>query len=151
MAIKRPIIRYADTGRYEELRVGDTVAGASGGSSTGGVQFNFFRSNGLQVGDGFKTQIPYSGTITGWVIATKDGNNATITLDVKKSNYSGVPTFAEIDGTQPLALTTQNKAESTSVSSWTTAIAQGDHVEITVQSVSAVVTGVYGTINITKV
>lgn len=48
MAIKRPVIRYADTGRYEELRITDTLPGT--GSATqlpkGIVTFNFGSSPG---------------------------------------------------------------------------------------------------------
>ena len=34
MAVKRPLVRYADTGQLEELRAGDTLPGAGGGGST---------------------------------------------------------------------------------------------------------------------
>lgn len=116
----------------------------------GGVQFNLYRSAGLQVGDGFRTVVPFAGTITGWVIATKDGTNADITLNVKKAAYADVPTFAAIDGTEPIKLTAQNKNTDTTLTDWTTNVSAGDHVEITVESVTGIIAGVYGIINITK-
>lgn len=36
MAVKRPLVRYADTGRTEELRATDTLPGGVGGALTKG-------------------------------------------------------------------------------------------------------------------
>lgn len=38
MAVKRPLVRYADTGRLEELRAVDTLPGAGGGGGAGITQ-----------------------------------------------------------------------------------------------------------------
>lgn len=48
MPIKRPIVRYADTGRYEELRLTDTLPAAGGTSQLpkGVVTFTFGDSPG---------------------------------------------------------------------------------------------------------
>lgn len=116
----------------------------------GGVQFALYRSAGLQAGDGFRTVVPFAGTITGWVIATKDGSNADITLNVKKAAYADVPAFTAIDGTEPIKLTAQNKNIDTTLTDWTTDIDAGDHVEITVESVTGIIAGVYGIISIVK-
>ena len=117
----------------------------------GGISFAFFRSSGLIVGDGFKMIIPFSGTITDWVIATKDGTSGTITLDTKKAAYAGVPTFSAIDGggANRVALSTASKNQGVATG-WTVAVTAGDHIEITVNSVTGVLTGIYGIIKVTK-
>ena len=116
----------------------------------GGVEFQLYRSSGLQVNDFTKAIIASAGTITAWTVATRDGTNGTITLNVKKASYANVPTFSAIDGTEQITLSTQSKNQDNALSSWTTAVAAGDHIEISVASVTGTVTGVYGIINITK-
>lgn len=116
----------------------------------GGIQFNLYRSSGLQVNDGFKTVVPFTGTITGWVIATKDGTSQTVTLNVSKATYSNVPTFTDIDGSEPITLSSATKNTDTSLSTWTTSVTEGDHIHISVASVTGTVTGVYGIINVDK-
>lgn len=116
----------------------------------GGIHFNLFRSSGLQVGDGFKVVVPFSGTIIGWVVATKDGTSGTVGLSVKKAAYAGVPSFSAIDGTEKITLTGASKNQDANLTTWTTAIASEDHFDISVDSVSGVVTGVYGIIKVSK-
>jgi hypothetical protein len=40
MAVKRPLVRYADTGRTEELRAADTLPGGGGALTKGSVTVN---------------------------------------------------------------------------------------------------------------
>ena len=134
---------------------GNSLLGAgdiplTGGLSDGAISFNLFRSSGLVIGDGFKAIVPFGATVIGWSIATKDGTAGTVTLDVKKAAYSGVPTFAQIDGTDPILLSGAAKNTSVALTGWTTAITEDDHLEITVASVTGVVTGVYGIIKVSK-
>lgn len=138
-------VSYNDT-------TGETTIENTGGasSSKGGISFGLYRSSGLVVGDKFRTVVPYSATITGWVIATADGSSKTITLDVKRATYTNVPTFTAIDGTEPILLSGAVKNENLALTDWTTALAEGDHVEISVLTVTGTVTGVYGIINVTK-
>jgi hypothetical protein len=49
MAEKRPIIRYPDTGRYEELRLGDTLPSAGGSGSPITTVAVTFPSSGSKV------------------------------------------------------------------------------------------------------
>lgn len=116
----------------------------------GGVEFQLYRSSCLQVNDFTKAIIASAGTISAWTVATRDGTNGTITLNVKKASYANVPTFSAIDGTEQITLSTQSKNQDNALSSWTTAVAAGDHIEISVASVTGTVTGVYGIINVTK-
>lgn len=117
-----------------------------------GVSFAFYRSSGLVVGDGFKAVIPYAGEIVGWVLATKDGTNATITLSTKTADISSVPTFTDIDGAgvNRMNLTAQNKNSAGLGLTWSTTIVADTHIEITVAAVTGVVTGIYGIIEIAK-
>lgn len=122
----------------------------SSGTNKGGVVFNFYRSTGLLEEDGFKAVVPYSGTITGWSISTKDGTAQTITLNVKKAPFDDINNFTAIDGSEPIILSSAINNSDTSLSTWTTTVNAGDHIEVTVESVSGTVRGVYGIINITK-
>lgn len=119
-------------------------------TNKGGVVFNFYRSTGLLEEDGFKAVVPYSGTITGWSISTKDGTPQTITLNIKKAPFDDINNFTAIDGSEPIILSSAINNSDTSLSTWTTTVNAGDHIEVTVESVSGTVRGVYGIINITK-
>jgi hypothetical protein len=79
-------------------------------------------------------QIPYAGTITGWTILVNASGSCQIT--VKKSTYSGFPTTASIVASAPPVLTTAQKATSTTLTGWTTALALGDVLEFNLDSVT---------------
>lgn len=138
-------VAYNDT-------TGETTVTNTGGasSSKGGVSFGLARSSGLVVGDKFRTVIPYNANITGWVVATIDGSSQTITLDVKRATYINVPTFTAIDGTEPILLAGAGKNSNLAVTTWDATFSEGDHVEVSVLTVTGTVTGVYGIINVTK-
>lgn len=138
-------VTYNDT-------TGETTVTNTGGASAnkGGISFGLARSSGLVVGDKFRTVVPYNANITGWVIATTDGSSKTITLDVKRATYTNVPTFTAIDGSEPILLTGAVKNENIAVTTWDAGFTEGDHVEVSVLTVTGTVTGVYGIINVTK-
>jgi hypothetical protein len=46
MALKRPLVRYADTGKVEELRQADSVAGAAPAGPVAGTK-TFVRTSGV--------------------------------------------------------------------------------------------------------
>ncbi len=151
---------YGGSGTIKEIIAGDNVTVDNSnlgypiinatGANKGGVVFNFYRSTGLLEEDGFKAVVPYSGTITGWAISTKDGTPQTITLNVKKAPFDDINNFTAIDGSEPIILSSAINNSDTSLSTWTTTVNAGDHIEVTVESVSGTVIGVYGIINITK-
>ena len=142
---------FRDNGGVMEFKDA-TGAWVAFSSKPSGASFAFYRSSGLVIGDGFKAVIPYAGTITGWTVATKDGTNGTITLNVKKSDFATAPTFVAIDGGagERISLSAQSKNQNNALTAWTTAIAADDHIEITVAAVTGVVTGIYGIIEIAK-
>ena len=125
---------------------------APGGGGAGSIAFGLSRSTGLVNGDKIKVICPFAGTITGWVVATNDGNNSTITLSTKKAAYASVPSFTAIDGGagERIALSAANKNNLSSIPGWTTAVAADDHFEISVASVTGTVVAIYGIIKITK-
>jgi hypothetical protein len=81
-------------------------------------------------------QVPYAGTITGWTILANASGSAQVT--VKKSTYSGFPTTSSIVASAAPALSSAQKATSTTLTGWTTAIAAGDVLEFNLDSVSGI-------------
>ena len=75
-------------------------------------------------------------TIIGWTVLAKESGSCVI--DVKKSTYSGFPSTSSITGTEKPTLTSAQKSQDLSLSTWTTNLSQGDVLEFTVDSVSTI-------------
>ena len=93
--------------------------------------------------------VPFNGTITGWtLIADQSGS---IVVDVWKTNFAGAPpTVANtITGTEKPTLSSAQKAENLSLSTWSTSVSVGDIIGFNVDSVSTI-TRVNLDIKITK-
>ena len=85
-------------------------------------------------------------TITAWrVLSDQSGS---IVVDIKKATYSGLPTFSSIAASAKPTLSTAQKAENTTLTGWTTAVAAGDWIQPVVDSATTVT---YATISITCV
>ncbi len=85
-------------------------------------------------------------TITAWrVVGDQSGS---IVVDIKKATYSGVATFSSIAASAKPTLSSAQKAENTSLTGWTTALAAGDWVQPVVDSVTTLT---YATVSITCV
>lgn len=85
------------------------------------------------------TQIPYSGTITGWTILADQAGSCVI--DVKKSTYSSFPTTTSVAGSAlpTLSSAQKNRNISLSGSGWgSTSISAGDTFEFVVNSATTV-------------
>jgi hypothetical protein len=81
-------------------------------------------------------EIPFNCTITGWtILADKSGS---IVVDVKKCTYSAFPTTSSIAGSEKPTLSSAQKAQDLSLTTWTTSIANGDILEFVVDSVATV-------------
>lgn len=91
----------------------------------------------LTVGTKGYISIPFACTITGWRLLLDA--SSTTTLDVWKDTYANYPpTDADrIAGTEKPATSAAIKAEATSLSSWTTAVAAGDVLGVEVEANSA--------------
>jgi hypothetical protein len=77
-----------------------------------------------------------AGTITGWaIIADVSGS---VSIDIKKSTYSGFPTTTSICGGNYPSLSSAQKNVDTTLSGWTTTISSGDVIEFVVNSASTI-------------
>jgi hypothetical protein len=84
-------------------------------------------------------RVHFAGSITGWSVF---GINAsgTVRFNVAKATYAAYSGFTNIDGTDPPELSSENKANSTALTGWTTAFAAGDIFKVEVDSAVTVVT-----------
>ena len=93
--------------------------------------------------------IPYNCTITGWdIFADQTGS---CVIDLWKDVYSNfAPTIADtITGTEKPTLTSQQKNQDNSLSSWTTTVTAGDVIAFNVES-AVTVTRINVIIKVTK-
>ena len=81
-------------------------------------------------------QVAYNCTVTGWTILGEVSGSAQLT--VKKSTYAAFPATAGIVGSAPPAVSGAQKATSTTLAGWTTAITAGDILEFNLDSVTTV-------------
>ena len=77
---------------------------------------------------------PFTGTITGWTILADATGSAVV--DVATDTYAGYPTFTSITAGLPPSLSGADKAASTTLTGWTTAVTAGDLLRFTLTSVS---------------
>jgi hypothetical protein len=91
--------------------------------------------------------VPYGCTITGWHITSDVSGSAVV--DVLKSTYAGFPSFTSIAGTEKPTLSSAQKNQDTSLSTWTATITAGDYIKFNLDSV-ATVTYIYVSLDITK-
>lgn len=92
-------------------------------------------------------EIPYNCTITGWTILAKESGSCVI--DIKKCTYSGFPTTSTIAGTEKPTLSSAQKNQDNTLTSFTTSLTAGDILEFVVDSASTI-TRVHVFINITR-
>lgn len=75
-------------------------------------------------------------TITGWrIIGDPSGS---ITVRVSRSTFAAYPTMTVISASAPITLSGATKAESSSLTGWTTSLADGDILEFEVLTASTV-------------
>jgi len=80
--------------------------------------------------------IPFDCTITGWTLLADQ--SGTISIDIKKCNYSEFPTNTSIVGSLNPGITSSNKASSENLTGWTTAISANDILEFYVDSADTI-------------
>jgi len=134
----------------KQIKVNDAETGLEFFNPKGSINLTIDGSGGNIVpGDGGCVTMPYSGVITGWeIMADVSGS---IVIDVWKDTYANYPpTIADtIAGTEKPTLSSQIKNQLLTLSSWTTAVSEGDIIKFNVDS-SSTVNKVYLTIYITK-
>lgn len=121
------------------LRGDATWQTVSGGTSKGSFGITI-DGGGSVITTGLKgfITVPFDMTITGWdILADQSGS---IVIDVWKDTYANFPpTIADtIAGTEKPTLSSQQKNQDASLSTWTTTVAEGDVIAFNVDSVSTV-------------
>lgn len=112
--------------------VGITIDGAGQAITTGSKGFR---------------RIEQAATITGWTIIAKESGSCVI--DVKKGTYTALFTTSSIAGTEKPTLSSAQKNQDVSLTTWTTSLSADDVLEFVVDSASTV-TRVTVFIHITK-
>jgi len=95
-------------------------------------------------------RVPYACTITGWeLVANTTGS---VVIDIWKDTYINYPPTVgdTITASAKPTLTAESKANSTTLTGWTTALAAGDYIEVNVDSVTTI-TNVTLTLTVTRV
>jgi hypothetical protein len=105
------------------------------------VVVNFIIDGGgsvIAAGEKGHVELPFAMTITGWTILADQSGS--IVVDVWKDSYANYPpTNADsIAGTEKPTLSSAQKNQDLSLSSWTTAVAAGDILAFNVDSASTV-------------
>lgn len=75
-------------------------------------------------------------TVTGWTILADQSGS--IVVAINRATYTNFPTFTNIDGTEPPTLSSAQKAEDLTLSSWTTTLSARDVLEFNVSSASTI-------------
>ncbi len=103
------------------------------------IAINFIIDGGgaaIETGNKGHIEVPFACTIDGWTIVADQSGS--IVVDVKKCTYADFPTTSSIAGTEKPTLSTAQKNQDDSLSTWTTSISAGDILEFVVDSVSTV-------------
>lgn len=120
-----------------------TIASARLPTRIGGVGVTI-DGGGSAITTGVKgfIQIPYAGTITEWTILSNDSSatSGSIVFDVWKDTYANYPpTVADtITASAKPTLSSANKATSSTLTGWTTAVTAGDVIGFNVDSITTV-------------
>jgi hypothetical protein len=120
------------------------VNGTSGSSGTSGLSTRSFGitidGGGSPITTGIKgdVYVPVPMTITGWTLVADQVGD--IQIDVWKDTYSAFPpTVADsIAGTELPTLTSQDRNQDNTLTTWTTALSVGDVIRFNVDSASTV-------------
>lgn len=117
-----------------------TVPSTGGGASTlVEVVRIWFNGQGALVAVGTVTgffRVPYNGAITKATILGDVSGSAVV--DIKKGTYSAFPTLTSICASAKPTLSSAQKAENTSLTGWTTAVAAGDVLSAVVESCAGI-------------
>lgn len=116
---------------------GNAVINSSGIVTNQVVSINFVIDGGgttITTGKKGVVVVPFAMTVTGWdVIADQSGS---IVVDVNRSTYSGFPTTSSIAGSELPTLSSVQKNQDLTLTTWTTSIAAGDILEFEVDSIT---------------
>lgn len=127
----------ASIGSANEILQVDATGNASFVSNTRTLNF-VIDGGGSAITTGIKGHIVLDGdyTVTGWtIIADQSGS---IVVDVNRATYANFPTTASIAGSELPTLSSVQKNEDLTLSTWTTTLSARDVLEFVVDSVTTV-------------
>jgi len=93
-------------------------------------------------------EIPFNCTIDRWTITADQSGS--ITIDINKSTYSGYPTTTSITASATPAISSAQKAQSSTLTGWTTSLSAGDIVEFEVDATPTSITLATISLKVTK-
>ena len=120
------------------MRFLNTIKDKDNGSVNSQISIPFVVDGGgstITTGSKGYLEVQFAATITGWTIL--GDASGSIVVDIKSSTYSGFPTTSSIAGTEKPTLSSVQKNQDLSLSSWST-INAGDIIEFYVDSASTV-------------
>lgn len=85
-------------------------------------------------GDKAEAEVGFAATIVAVRIFSPVSGSAAFSVD--KATYSAYDTFTNIDASAPPTLTTAKKSQDTTLTGWTTAVAAGDVLRVTLDSLT---------------
>ena len=80
--------------------------------------------------------VPYPCTVVGWTISA-DASGSTVAT-ISRATYANFPTFSAISGTEKPTLSSAQKNQDMSLTTWTTSLAQGDILRASLDSASTI-------------
>ena len=85
-------------------------------------------------------RVPFACTIVGWEIVSATGVSGSVVIDIWKDTYANYPPVVadSITGSAKPTISSAIKAQSTTLTGWTTSLAAGDYVEVYVDSVATI-------------
>lgn len=93
-------------------------------------------TSGLTTGSKGYKMIPWDCTIVGWIITADVTGD--VVFDIKKSSYAGFPTMSSIAGSEKPTLSSAQKNQDLSLTTWTTSLSAGDIIEFVIDSVATI-------------
>lgn len=80
--------------------------------------------------------VPYPCVVNAWTITGDVSGSAVATIS--KATYANFPTFTAISGTEKPTLSSAQKNQDTSLTTWTTSLAKGDILRASLDSVATI-------------
>lgn len=93
-------------------------------------------------------EIPFNCTIDRWTITADQSGS--ITIDINKSTYSGYPTTTSITASATPAISSAQKAQSSTLTGWTTSLSAGEILEFEVDATPTSITLATISLKVTK-
>ncbi len=121
------------------LAIGTDVPSQAAVTNLKKTRVNFvIDGGGVAITTGSKgcLSVPAAMTITGWEIF--GDVSGSIVVDIKRATYANLPTFTAISASAQPTLSSAQKNVDSTVTGWTTSIADGDYLEFNVASATTV-------------